>query len=286
MPHIIQIELPILYTQNAQLPIHRVPSATDNIVYLIEYDIGLVAAVDGPDAQSVLSYCQKHDLKLTHILNTHTHGDHIGINRALEKQNLLSQISVIGAQNAPSPIPGLTHPVQDNEHFQLGQHNVTVWLTEGHINGHIVFVLDDFLFCGDTLFTGGCGYLFDGPPEKMHHSLSRLATLPKHTKVCCAHEYTLDNLWFAYSLEPQNRALIDRIRQTQAAYDRRDTVVPSTLGLELETNPFLRPHNLSLQQKLLEHFPNIDLNRPSDVFAAARQLKNQKHYRQIPLPKL
>ena len=258
MPHIIQVQPPILYTNESQIPIHRIPAATDNIVYLIEYEPGKVAAVDGPDAQSALDYCTENALELTHILNTHTHGDHIGINREMLKMGILNQVTVIGSLHAPSPIPGLTRSVDDGDQFQLGQSRVDVWLTEGHINGHICFILEDFLFCGDTLFTGGCGYLFDGPPEKMHRSLMRLSKLPAHTKICCAHEYTLDNLWFAYSIDPDNDALIQRITETQLAYQNKTTVVPSTLAQEIATNPFLRTQAAHIQTHLEAQFPNLD----------------------------
>ena len=284
MPHIIQQPLPILYTDQNRIPIHRIPAATDNIVYLIEYEPGKVAAVDGPDAQTTLDYCVKNSKTLTHVLNTHTHGDHIGINRGLKKLGKLERIHVVGSSQAPTSIPGLTHSVSDGDQFKLGKHTVRVLLTEGHINGHICFIIEDFLFCGDTLFTGGCGYLFDGPPDKMYRSLMRLAKLPGHTKVCCAHEYTLDNLWFAHSIDPKNEALIQRIKETQAAYLSQGTVVPSTVAHELATNPFLRQSNPNIVASLGIHFPELDTQNHSMVFAATRQLKDQKKYRQKPLP--
>ena len=156
--------------------------------------------------------------------------------------------------------------------------------TEGHINGHISFVIDDFVFCGDTLFTGGCGYLFDGPPQKMHHSLQRLSQLPESTKVCCAHEYTLDNLWFAFSLEPDNAELLRRISDAQTVLGEGGTLVPSTIGLERQTNPFLRINSPTIQKQIQKINASINLNDDAAVFAEIRELKNQKLYRKVELP--
>ena len=113
-------------------------------------------------------------------------------------------------------MPGITRPVDDGDTISLGDLTGTVWRTEGHMDGHISFVFDGAVFCGDTLFTGGCGYLFDGPASTMFASLLRLASLPGDTLVCCAHEYTQDNLRFAWSVEPDNAALAERIRRVWA----------------------------------------------------------------------
>src|SRR5690606_4633145 len=156
---------------------------------------------DGPDAEATLEHVRAHGLRLTTILNTHTHGDHVGINRDLERRGLLGGMRVFGAAKKASEVPGLTDQLNEGDRFALFGQDVAVMLTEGHIDGHISFLVDCLLFSGDTLFGAGCGYLFDGPPAKMHDSLYRLASLPAETRVFCAHEYTEDNLRFAHSVE-------------------------------------------------------------------------------------
>jgi hydroxyacylglutathione hydrolase len=154
-------------------------------------------------------------------------------------------------------------------------------LTEGHLDGHISFVFGDVLFCGDTLFGGGCGYLFDGPPAKMYHSLERLAQLDGSTRVCCAHEYTADNLRFAWSVEPDNEELALRIRKVWSIRRDGGSTVPSTIDDERHTNPFLRQHSATLRKHVAAAFPDTDLEDPEAVFAATRRLKDRKDYRQL-----
>jgi hydroxyacylglutathione hydrolase len=156
-----------------------------------------------------------------------------------------------------------------------------VMLTEGHIDGHISYVFGDVLFCGDTLFGAGCGYLFDGPPEKMFRSLSRLAELPGETWVCCAHEYTQDNLRFAWSVEPDNQELAARIRKVWAARSRGESSVPSRIEEERATNPFLRPGSPSLQASVRRAWGNREISGWVDWFAATRALKDRKDYRAL-----
>lgn len=267
--------------------VHQVPAASDNLCWLIEYEPQRVALVDGPGASEVLSYLSQRELTLTHILNTHTHGDHIGVNRALEAEGLLSGLEVWGSASAPVAIPGLTRSLSDGDTVQLGSLEGVVLLTEGHLNGHISFVFgvraeeeaqqteaELALFCGDTLFTGGCGYVFDGPMSVMAQSLSRLARLGPNTQVFCAHEYTLDNLHFALSVEPGNHALLKRAREvTQLRSEGRSTV-PSRMSSELQTNPFLRESpELRSAVGAGPHEGQVE------VFERARRLKNSKAYR-------
>jgi hydroxyacylglutathione hydrolase len=154
-------------------------------------------------------------------------------------------------------------------------------LTEGHIDGHVSYVFGDVLFSGDTLFAGGCGYLFDGPPEAMFGSLTRLSALDPATRVCCAHEYTQDNLRFAWSVEPDNDALADRIRRVWALRAEGRASVPSTIAEERATNPFLRHHSPTLRASVAKAFPDRDLSTPEAIFAATRALKDRKDYRRL-----
>ncbi len=243
---------------------------------------GETAAVDGPEAGPVLAYCQKQSLRLTTILNTHTHGDHVGINRELERRGELDSYRVVGPRRAADAVPGLDEAVDEDDNIAVGAARARVMSTEGHLDGHISYVFDGALFCGDTLFGGGCGYLFDGPPAKMFASLTRLAALAEETLVFCAHEYTQDNLRFAWSIEPDNAALAARIRQTWSLRANGRSSVPSTIALESATNPFLRTSSPTLVEHLRKAWPGRELNSPLAVFTAARELKDRKDYKSLP----
>jgi hydroxyacylglutathione hydrolase len=281
MEHVVRIPPEVAKGKHGTLEVHGVPAWQDNLVWLIVHvATGECAAVDGPDATAVLAYVDAKGLRLTTILNTHTHGDHVGINRDLERRGLLASMRVYGAEKKASEIPGLTHPLHDGDRFELFGEEVSVMLTEGHIDGHLSFFVDGMLFSGDTLFAGGCGYLFDGPPSKMHASLTRLAALPDDTRVFCAHEYTQDNLRFAYSVEPGNEALTARIRDTWARRARGECTLPSTIGLERATNPFIRTE----ARELVAHVGQAmgrELESELEVFTATRALKDRRDYRSL-----
>jgi hydroxyacylglutathione hydrolase len=286
MPHDVTRPQAPFTAAGGRLRIHQVPAAQDNLIWLVEcLESGEVAAVDGPSAHEVQDYCAVHGLTLTTILNTHTHPDHIGINRALAKQGVLKELRVVGFRGRADEIPGLSQGVDEGDRVRVGDVEGRVFRTEGHIDGHISFLFEDVLFCGDTLFTGGCGYLFDGPPESMYQSLMRLSALPGHVRVCCAHEYTQDNLRFAWSVEPGNAALAERIRQTWRVRADGGCVVPSTIALERATNPFLRPDSEELRRSVADAWPARSLATPAQVFAATRALKDRKDYRSnLPAP--
>ena len=268
-------------SQSGRLEVHQVPAWQDNLVWLIRYnDEGHCAAVDGPEPGPVMDYCRAQGFTLTTILNTHTHGDHIGLNRGLAKLGLLESLRVVGASKVASDVPGLTEPVRDGDTVVLGDVSGRVMLTEGHIDGHLSFVFEDLLFCGDTLFAGGCGYLFDGPASKMSASLERLASLPGETIVCCAHEYTEDNLRFAWSVEPDNQALLERIERVWTLRAAGESSVPSTIQEERETNPFLRHHSATIRKRILSADPEATLESEALIFAATRALKDRKAYRE------
>jgi len=262
------------------LELRQLPAAQDNLIWLlVAVETGEAAAIDGPDAGPLLEACAAHGFRLTTIFNTHTHHDHIGVNRDLARRGLLSGLRVVGSSLKRTEVPGLTHPVDDGDIVSFGGVEGQVMLTEGHIDGHVSYLFDDFLFCGDTLFTGGCGYLFDGPPEKMYRSLSRLRDLPRDTYVCCAHEYTEDNLRFAWTLEPENAALEERICSTWTVRATGASVVPSTIGLECDTNPFLRYDVAALRVRVVGEQAG-ELSDP-EIFARTRELKDTKRYRAL-----
>ena len=282
MGHVVQHAHAPFMSRTGALRIHQIPAWQDNLIWLAEcMKTGDVAVIDGPEAGPTLAYLHTNGLKLTTIFNTHTHGDHIGINRDLGKRGLLDGLRVVGSKLAPTDIPGLTEEVVDGQCITFGACKGEVILTEGHINGHVSYLFDGVLFCGDTLFAGGCGYLFDGPPAKMYRSLKRLAALDGDTFVCCAHEYTQDNLRFAFSVDPHNEALKTRIRDVWIRRSRGECVVPSTMALERATNPFMQFGASRLAKMVAKAMPGTDLGSEANLFAATRNLKDRKDYRAL-----
>ena len=279
MAHAVTVIPPPILLPGGVL-VHCVPAHEDNLIWLIELPSGEAAVVDGPDAEAALNLCAARGLRLTTVLNTHTHGDHIGVNRDLQKRGLLAAMRVVGPAGAAAAVPGLNEPVSEGDEITLGDtFRLQVWLTEGHMNGHISFITPGAVFCGDTLFAGGCGYLFDGPPAKMLDSLTRLASLPEDTLVFCAHEYTLDNLRFGAWVEPDNLDLRARLTETTRTRAEGRCAVPSTIGLERATNPFMRAHSPTLKARLREELPDAPLHDALAVFTAARALKNTARHR-------
>lgn len=266
-----------------RLEVHQIPAARDNLVWLlVEPETREAAVVDGPDAEGALARCAERGLRLTTILNTHTHHDHIGVNRDLARRGLLASLRVVGPARAAGDVPGITEPVDDGDEVVFAGVEGRVLLTEGHIDGHVSYVFGDVLLCGDTLFGAGCGYLFDGPPATMHASLERLAALPGETHVCCAHEYTLDNLRFAWSVEPDNAALAARIRAARATVAGGGSTIPSTIALERATNPFLRHGSATVRRNVAAAFPGEPCDTPAQVFTLTRALKDRRDYKTLP----
>jgi hydroxyacylglutathione hydrolase len=281
MQHVVTRPTPAFASRGGRLTVHQVPVWVDNLVWLLVYnETGETAVVDGPpEAGPVLDYCKAQGLRLTTVLNTHTHGDHIGINRDLQRRGLLDALTVVGPARRAADVPGLTRGVDEGDLVRVGTVEGRVMLTEGHLDGHISYVFDDLLLCGDTMFAAGCGRMFDGPPTKMHDSLRRLAAVGDDTWVCCAHEYTQDNLRFAWSLEPGNVALAERIRQAWALRAEGGCTVPSRVGLERETNPFLRADSPELVASVRAAMPDAPLGDALEVFTATRRLKDLGAYK-------
>ncbi|MCA9711580.1 MAG: hydroxyacylglutathione hydrolase [Myxococcales bacterium] len=280
MQHVVSAPTPPFAAADGRLTVHQIPAWVDNLIWLLVCpQTAEAAVVDGPEAGPVLDYCEAHRLRLTTVLNTHTHGDHVGINHDLRRRGRLQGMTVVGPRRRADDVPGLTEGVDEGDTVRVGAVEGRVMLTEGHIDGHVSYVFGDLLLCGDTLFAGGCGRLFDGPPAKMYDSLQRLAALPDATRVCCAHEYTQDNLRFAWSVEPGNEALAARIRQVWALRAEGGCTVPSTLDVEHATNPFLRSDSPELVASVRAALPDRALDSSEAVFAATRALKDRGDYK-------
>ena len=221
-----------------------VKNALKNYIWLLEDTrTQEVVAVDPTEAALVTDFCEQHQLELKQIWLTHWHRDHtVGVQGLLTEQNS----PVFGPRDELSKISFISNPLQHNDHFHFNDLKVEIIATPGHTLGHIVYFIEeiDTLFSGDTLFAMGCGRLFEGSAEQMYHSLNRLAALPIQTKVYCTHEYTLANAEFALTIEPQNVALQERIKEVKALRDAEQITLPSTIELELETNPFLRTESV------------------------------------------
>ena len=217
-----------------------VKNTLKNYIWLLEdTHTHEVVVIDPTEAELVTDFCKQHQLELKQIWLTHWHRDHThGVQGLLADQNL----QVFGPRDELSKIALISHPLQHNDHFHFNHLEIEIIATPGHTLGHIVYFIEeiDTLFCGDTLFAMGCGRLFEGTAEQMYHSLNRLAALPIQTKVYCTHEYTLANAEFALTIEPHNVALQERMKYIRTLRDAEQMTLPSTIELELETNPFLR----------------------------------------------
>lgn len=253
----------------SKLQIEQIPVLSDNYIYVIyDPDTKACACIDPATAGPVKRRLDELGWRLTHILNTHHHADHIGGNLQLKQAY---ECEIIGAGNDAERIDGIDVKVQDGDHFSFGSTSCQVFEVPGHTSGHIAFWFekDEALFCGDTLFSLGCGRLFEGSPAQMWDSLSKIQKLPDATRIYCAHEYTQANAQFAVSIDPDNVALKKRMIEIDSLRDQHLPTVPSTLGLEKATNPFLRPNQASVQK-------NVGLLDADvvDVFAEIRHRKD------------
>ena len=257
------------------LQVTAVPAFADNYLWLI-HDQQHAIVVDPGDAAPVEAALASGKLKLAAILLTHHHADHAG-----GVADLLKHWNVPVYGPAREKIAGITHPLSDQDVVHVSEPRIDLQVLDvpGHTAGHIAYVAHEqgWLFCGDTLFAGGCGRLFEGTPAQMTQSLGKLAALPDHTKVYCAHEYTVSNLRFAVAAEPDNPAVAERLKQAQAARERGEATVPSTLADEKLTNPFLRYQQPGIVQTLREHQRLTADHSDNDAvaaFAALREWKN------------
>ncbi|MBN7797688.1 hydroxyacylglutathione hydrolase [Parahaliea mediterranea] len=252
------------------LSISPIPAFNDNYIWLLQ-DAGRAVVVDPGDAGPVLAALRQQGLTLAGIMITHHHFDHVG---GIADLLAAADVPVWGPRNPA--IEAITHRLGAGDRVDILGREFHVLEVPGHTLDHIAYFHDaepPLLFCGDTLFAGGCGRLFEGSPEVMLDSLKSLAALPPATRVYCAHEYTLANLAFARAAEPDNQALAERQRQAVALRDRDQPTVPSTLAEELETNPFLRCETAALRAALRAQ-GRLEGDSGAAVFATVRAWKD------------
>lgn len=253
--------------------IHPIPAFTDNYIWAChDSESDQIAVVDPGDADPVLQYCSDNNLQLSHILITHHHADHTGgLLRLLQEFDPF----VVGPE--PSGIKGIKQFLHEQDSIELFGQQFDILEVPGHTLDHIAYFSNDsetpVLFCGDTLFAAGCGRLFEGTPEMMANSLNKLTSLPGETRVYCTHEYTLANLAFALAADSENKTLLERVEKEKTKRDSGLPTLPSSIELELATNPFLRCEQDSVKQNVSSHCGK-PLQEPVETFAALRSWKD------------
>src|SRR5262247_1418714 len=253
------------------MKIIQIPLLRDNYGYLVVCPkTNAAAIIDPSEAEPVRQRVEQEKVALVAIANTHHHRDHTGGNEGLLAHQ---KLKVYGHQSDKSRIPGLTDGIDEGDEIQVGELRGKVLFIPGHTTGHVAYLFANNLFCGDTLFTAGCGRLFEGTPEQMQASLKKLMKLPDDTKVYCGHEYTESNLRFAMTLEPKNHKLVSRFERVQGLRARGASTVPSTMEEEKQTNPFLRWDSKEIQARLKAGSSGLRLD-PVSVFATVRKLKD------------
>ncbi|MBT0720192.1 hydroxyacylglutathione hydrolase [Rosenbergiella collisarenosi] len=250
------------------LTLTALPALDDNYIWALIDDNNRAIIVDPGEAQPVLDAIAQHRWELDAILLTHHHADHTGGVKLLTDR--YPAIPVYGPQETLKK--GATQHVEDGDSLELLGHSFSVIATPGHTLGHIVYYAKPYLFCGDTLFSGGCGRLFEGTADQMFLALTRLNQLPKETLVCCAHEYTLSNLNFAHRTLPQDSMINEYRNKVKKLRENAQITLPTTLETERLINLFLmteRPEVIALFED------NPTLTTPAQRFAELRRLKDQ-----------
>ncbi|WP_428609612.1 hydroxyacylglutathione hydrolase [Sedimenticola sp.] len=257
------------------LEVTPVKAFKDNFIWMLHNPGSETAvAVDPGESEPVLSWLEQQGLRLSAILITHKHIDHTG--GVMDLQFAYPKVAVLGP--AKEPIRGIKVRLNEGDQPDIPglDAHFTVLEVPGHTEGHIAYYGEGLLFCGDTLFSAGCGGIFGGTHEQMHDSLQRIAALPADTLVYCAHEYTLANLGFAKWVEPDSPAIQQREQEAQAQLQQGDNTVPSRLQTELDTNPFLRvaqPAVLAAAERYVGH----SLAQGAEVFSAIRRWKDREY---------
>jgi hydroxyacylglutathione hydrolase len=256
------------------MEISRLPALADNYIFVLhDPDRQIAAVVDPAEARPVMRFLQQVNANLVAIFNTHHHADHVGGNRELLRH--FPEAIVYGGIEDRGRIPGQQKFLQEGDRVQFGERTAEVLFVPGHTRAHIAYYFPPNsatdhgeLFCGDTLFSGGCGRLFEGTPSQMVISLGKLRNLPDHTRIWCAHEYTLKNLQFALTVDGDNPDLRQRFEQVQQLRRQHQATIPAWLGVEKRTNPFLRWDQPALQTAM-------GSQDPVQTFARLRGKKDQ-----------
>ncbi len=252
-----------------------IPAFTDNYIWLLRTTSSpYCIVVDPGDSAPVLEYLQRESLQLAAIILTHHHFDHMG---GVDKLLSHSQVPVYGPRY--NQIEQVSHPLLENDEITIAELELQLKIisTPGHTLDHIAYYGENMLFCGDTLFSAGCGRLFEGSAEQMSTSLAKICQLPDNTQIFCAHEYTQANLAFALQVEPNNLAIQERSVEVSNLRQQDKITLPSTLQLEKTTNPFLRCQEESVKRAATIH-AGRELTTPVEVFAVIRQWKDNFVY--------
>lgn len=228
------------------MEIYRLPVLRDNYIFLLhDPETATAAVVDPAIAPPVLEKLQALGASLTAILNTHHHWDHVGGNEELRQT--YPEVVIYGGSGDRGRIPGQQVFLEAGDRLTVAGQTFEVLFIPGHTRAHIAYLTPGHVFCGDTLFSGGCGRLFEGTPAQMMASLQQLRQLPAETQVWCTHEYTQKNLEFALTVEPENPALRERYQGVVKRRQQNQSTIPTTIAIEKATNPFLRWQEPAIQ---------------------------------------
>lgn len=269
--------------------VHPIPALDSNYIWIIEDpDSRQALVVDPGESAQVIEFLDTHGLELAALLITHSHWDHVtGIDALVdyakhqhedatqsEKNQTGSPLAVFG----PREIPQVNRPLTEGDTFNFNSLTFNTMHTPGHLPEHLSYVteLDETpaIFCGDTLFSAGCGRIFSGTPAQFHRSLQRIASLPPETKVYCTHEYTEANLKFALTVEPDNAVTKEYLKEVQRVRSEGSPSLPTLVGIERKINPFLKTGESQIQQRAKQRDPTIDESKPEDVFGVIRAWKD------------
>ena len=261
---------------SSSMQVSMIKAFSDNYIWAISTTASdAIVLVDPGDAEVCLQYLAQHNKKLAAILITHHHPDHVGgIKKLIDYcQQHKQPVSVYGPKN--EDIANCDIKLKEQDQFTIDALGFTFSVLDvpGHTLGHIAYLSENNLFCGDTLFSAGCGRLFEGSPEQMFYSLNKLAALPEHTKVYCAHEYTLANVNFALAVEPNNFDIIDYFNQVTDLRNKDKATIPSTIKQEKLINPFLRCQQTSVMASASE-YSNKTITDPIETFTVIRSWKD------------